>query len=312
MAASFISRSSVFRSVGIGKCYFPPDTTVPFMDVARSVKHNNPDVIAAPTLRSSRPHLILTARRFAATTSITPPDNMAILNEQRKSRPQSPHLTIYQPQVRSRAFRAPSHSYHRHHLIHPPFVAIRVFAVVSSRTRVSRASRCLGQFADPPQVTWILSSANRITGVFLSGALYGASMLYLLHPVFPSFDSASLVQLAHDMPTWLKGGLKFLFVVPFTFHTFNGIRHLAWDTGYGERSKALLAIGYNANGGVGRIVSEGSVRGWLYGVGGDGGFESLSRVLYLRCMVLQESPREAHDDMYIHCKRGKIQGTKSC
>ncbi|CAD6582262.1 MAG: cytochrome b subunit of succinate dehydrogenase, Sdh3p [Tremellales sp. Tagirdzhanova-0007] len=191
MAASFISRSSVFRSVGIGKCYFPPDTTVPFMDVARSVKHNNPDVIAAPTLRSSRPHLILTARRFAATTSITPPDNMAILNEQRKSRPQSPHLTIYQPQV-----------------------------------------------------TWILSSANRITGVFLSGALYGASMLYLLHPVFPSFDSASLVQLAHDMPTWLKGGLKFLFVVPFTFHTFNGIRHLAWDTGYGLSLKGVYVGGY--------------------------------------------------------------------
>jgi len=39
------------------------------------------------------------SRRFAAMTSITPPENMALLNSQREKRPQSPHLTIYQPQV---------------------------------------------------------------------------------------------------------------------------------------------------------------------------------------------------------------------
>jgi len=84
------------------------------------------------------------------------------------------------------------------------------------------------------QITWILSSMNRLTGVFLSGTLYGGAILYLLHPVFPSIDSASLVQLTHDMPIWAKGGLKVLFAAPFAFHTYNGIRHLAWDTGYGE------------------------------------------------------------------------------
>jgi len=36
------------------------------------------------------------------------------------------------------------------------------------------------------------------------------------------------------MPTWLKGSAKFIFAVPFTFHSFNGVRHLAWDVGYGE------------------------------------------------------------------------------
>jgi len=84
------------------------------------------------------------------------------------------------------------------------------------------------------QITWILSSANRITGVFLSFALYGASLLYLLHPIFPAIDSASLIYFAQNMPGWLHGSLKTLFVLPFTFHTWNGIRHLAWDTGYGE------------------------------------------------------------------------------
>ena len=52
--------------------------------------------------------------------------------------------------------------------------------------------------------------------------------------MFPSFESASLIQLAHDMPAWATGSIKTLFAVPFAFHTYNGIRHLAWDTGYGE------------------------------------------------------------------------------
>lgn len=72
-----------------------------------------------------------------------------------------------------------------------------------------------------------------MTGVFLSGALYVAAISYLAHPIFPAIDSASLISLAHSMPAWLSGGVKTLFAVPFTFHTFNGLRHLAWDTGYG-------------------------------------------------------------------------------
>jgi succinate dehydrogenase (ubiquinone) cytochrome b560 subunit len=73
-----------------------------------------------------------------------------------------------------------------------------------------------------------------MTGVALSGVLYAASMAYLVHPMYPSFDSAHLVELVHSMPVWAKGGLKLLFAVPFTFHTWNGIRHLAWDMGYGK------------------------------------------------------------------------------
>ncbi|RXK37076.1 succinate dehydrogenase, cytochrome b556 subunit [Tremella mesenterica] len=95
-----------------------------------------------------------------------------------------------------------------------------------------------------PQLTWIASGFNRLTGVALSGVLYGASLLYLLHPVFPAIDSAHLIQLAHDMPIWLKGGVKLLFAIPFTFHTFNGMRHLGWDMGKGLTLKATYASGY--------------------------------------------------------------------
>lgn len=83
-----------------------------------------------------------------------------------------------------------------------------------------------------------------MTGVALSVLLYGASIAYLGHPIFPSFDSAHLVQLAHDLPTWFKGSLKMLLAVPFTFHTYNGIRHLAWDVGKGLTLKGVYVGGY--------------------------------------------------------------------
>jgi succinate dehydrogenase (ubiquinone) cytochrome b560 subunit len=114
------------------------------------------------------------------------------------------------------------------------------------------------------QLTWYLSSANRITGVALSSALYGASLIYLLHPYYPAIDSAHLVQLVSgqslartvvglaltpvtnhssffvlskqhtELPTWAKVSGKFLVALPFTFHTFNGIRHLLWDVNKGK------------------------------------------------------------------------------
>jgi len=95
-----------------------------------------------------------------------------------------------------------------------------------------------------PQITWLLSGLNRITGVALSGVLYGASLLYLLHPMFPVIDSAHAVSLAASMPVWLKGGLKLIFALPFTFHTFNGVRHLLWDVGQGLTLKGVYAGGY--------------------------------------------------------------------
>ena len=83
-------------------------------------------------------------------------------------------------------------------------------------------------------MTWYPSMFHRLTGVALSGALYLSAIAYLTHPYFPALDSAHLIQLVHDTPTWLKGSIKLLAAAPFTFHCLNGIRHLAWDVGYGK------------------------------------------------------------------------------
>ncbi|KAI5449009.1 cytochrome b subunit of succinate dehydrogenase, Sdh3p [Naganishia albida] len=147
---------------------------------------------AAPALRSSAtPLLIHAQRRFVQTQHLTTKDNLALLNEQRLKRPNSPHLTIYQPQL-----------------------------------------------------TWYLSGLNRITGSALSGLLYVSAMAYLLHPVFPAIDSAHVISFVHDLPVWLKTSGKFIISLPFFFHSFNGIRHLLWDTGKALSLKGVYSTGY--------------------------------------------------------------------
>jgi len=37
---------------------------------------------------------------------------------------------------------------------------------------------------------------------------------------------------------------KYLLAFPFFFHTFNGVRHLAWDMGKGFELKQVYASGY--------------------------------------------------------------------
>ncbi|TYJ54556.1 succinate dehydrogenase, cytochrome b556 subunit [Cryptococcus floricola] len=95
-----------------------------------------------------------------------------------------------------------------------------------------------------PQLTWILSSLHRITGVAFSGALYLSAIAYLFHPMFPVIDSAHIVDLVHTFPGWVKGGLKFAVSLPFTFHCFNGLRHLNWDIGKGLTVKGVYQTGY--------------------------------------------------------------------
>ncbi|CED82885.1 Succinate dehydrogenase, cytochrome b subunit [Phaffia rhodozyma] len=83
-----------------------------------------------------------------------------------------------------------------------------------------------------PQITWLASIANRVTGCALSGLLYVGAITYIFHPYLPWADSAHLIDLVSILPSWFKYSCKFILAVPFTFHSLNGIRHLLWDTGF--------------------------------------------------------------------------------
>jgi hypothetical protein len=60
------------------------------------------DGMSLPSHLLNEAHL-QTLFRFIQTQHLTTKDNLALLNEQRLKRPNSPHLTIYQPQVRTSA-----------------------------------------------------------------------------------------------------------------------------------------------------------------------------------------------------------------
>lgn len=186
------------------------------------------------------------------------------MNSQREKRPSSPHLTIYQPQVSVDTLRTLlsgfkfgghlgekvfTHRFRRENEVVNPDRRMTTSSYHMLKSSAFCINSCLRVFADD-QITWLASIANRVTGSALSVALYAASITYLFHPYFPAMESANIVQLVHDLPTWVKGSAKLLFAVPFTFHTFNGIRHLAWDVGYGM--SILLVVG-NEVGVAGRL-----------------------------------------------------------
>ncbi|KAJ3746930.1 SDHC, cytochrome b subunit of succinate dehydrogenase [Lentinula raphanica] len=93
-----------------------------------------------------------------------------------------------------------------------------------------------------PQLTWIGSIFNRVTGVALSVLLYGFSLAYLVAP--GSFDSTHVIEFVGGLPDAVKYAGKFLLALPFTFHSFNGIRHLLWDSGKFLTVKGAYSSGY--------------------------------------------------------------------
>ncbi|PPR00610.1 hypothetical protein CVT24_005492 [Panaeolus cyanescens] len=78
-----------------------------------------------------------------------------------------------------------------------------------------------------PQLTWLGSIANRVTGAGLSALLYGFSIAYLVAP--GTFDSAHVVEYIATLPESVKYAGKAILAAPFAFHSLNGLRHLGWD-----------------------------------------------------------------------------------
>ncbi|CAL1715853.1 unnamed protein product [Somion occarium] len=93
-----------------------------------------------------------------------------------------------------------------------------------------------------PQLTWISSIANRVTGAGLSVLLYSYALAYLVAP--ETFASANVVELVHSLPEAVKYTGKVILAAPFAFHSWNGIRHLLWDTGYFLTLKGAYQAGY--------------------------------------------------------------------
>lgn len=87
-----------------------------------------------------------------------------------------------------------------------------------------------------PQLTWLGSIGHRFTGAGLSALLYTYFVGYLAAPHIGLGDmlsSASIVQMFAQLPLWAKLSLKTPLAFAFSYHFWNGIRHLVWDLGHG-------------------------------------------------------------------------------
>ncbi|CDO69227.1 hypothetical protein BN946_scf185042.g129 [Trametes cinnabarina] len=93
-----------------------------------------------------------------------------------------------------------------------------------------------------PQLTWIGSIANRITGAGLSVLLYGYALAYLVAP--GTFDSTHVVEFVAGLPEAVKYAGKAILAAPFAYHSLNGLRHLGWDMGKFLTLRGAYASGY--------------------------------------------------------------------
>ncbi|MDP3371493.1 MAG: succinate dehydrogenase, cytochrome b556 subunit [Candidatus Paracaedibacteraceae bacterium] len=91
-----------------------------------------------------------------------------------------------------------------------------------------------------PQITTVLSIMHRFTGV---GLVIGIILFTIAFASFASAESAwkSFIKIWH-----LSGGSIWQWGLIFSlhYHVFNGIRHLAWDTGYGFELKDVVQSGF--------------------------------------------------------------------
>lgn len=96
------------------------------------------------------------------------------------------------------------------------------------------------------QQTWLGSSAwMRITGCTLSGAMYAYFISFLFAPAFGmNLDSSALVASFAGLPLLAQNAVKFAFTFPFTFHFFNGIKHLVYDAGIGYAKDTIVRADY--------------------------------------------------------------------
>ena len=91
-----------------------------------------------------------------------------------------------------------------------------------------------------PQLTSVLSIANRITGVALSACAVFLVIWLLAAAAGP--DSYATVHAF--IKSWVGQVLLFGCTFAFFLHFCGGIRHLAWDAGYGFSLRAIYTSGW--------------------------------------------------------------------
>ncbi|KAF8953788.1 cytochrome b subunit of succinate dehydrogenase, Sdh3p [Entomortierella lignicola] len=100
-----------------------------------------------------------------------------------------------------------------------------------------------------PQLTWYMSMFHRATGGALAVGFYGGAIGYAVGPLLGlGFDAATITSAIATLPVAAKIAGKFIVAYPFTYHAFNGVRHLIWDTASALTLKGVYTTGYTVLG----------------------------------------------------------------
>ena len=90
------------------------------------------------------------------------------------------------------------------------------------------------------QITSVMSLMHRMTGVVLALAAFGFSWWIMSMAL-----GGGYAECATAVTSSLPGKIVlFLISLALMYHLFNGIRHLAWDAGFGFRIPQVYASGY--------------------------------------------------------------------
>ena len=90
-----------------------------------------------------------------------------------------------------------------------------------------------------PQITSVLSIAHRLTGV----ALTAGTLLLTWWLVAAAYGPNAFATAQAFIASWLGQLLLWAFTFALFYHFGNGIRHLAWDFGWGFELETLRASG---------------------------------------------------------------------
>ena len=91
-----------------------------------------------------------------------------------------------------------------------------------------------------PQLTSVLSIANRMTGIVLS--LYAVALVVWLIAAAAGPHAYSTIH--GFIRSWIGQILLFGCTFSFFLHLCGGIRHLIWDAGYGFELRTIYASGW--------------------------------------------------------------------
>lgn len=91
-----------------------------------------------------------------------------------------------------------------------------------------------------PQLTSVLSIANRITGVVLSVC----AVVLVVWLIAAATGPQPYAAVQGAITSWIGQIVLFACTFAFFLHLCGGIRHLVWDTGYGFELRSIYASGW--------------------------------------------------------------------